>query len=270
MAIEVFDRIEKKFLLTEEKYNQIIDMMQGRIIEDEHSQEGAGYSICNVYYDTPSDDLIAKSIEKPVYKEKLRLRSYGAPGLDDKVFLEIKKKFKGRVTKRRIVITLAEAYAFLEKGERPKTEINNQIFNELCYFTQVEYNLVPKLFISYDRKAFFGAEDNELRITFDSNIRSRTTDLRLDAGIYGEPLLKENMYLMEIKCLHAVPMWLAGILSECEIYTRSFSKYGTIYQNSHQNKINYYNQKGDSECLNQYLNRQQQNQDLQCPQHLYV
>ncbi len=265
MAIEVFDRYEKKFLLTKEKYEDVKKVLEGRMIVDKHSKNG-GYSICNVYYDTENDDLIAKSIEKPVYKEKLRLRSYGVPTFSDNVFLEIKKKYDGKVTKRRITLPLEEALDFLENGIKPKSKINEQIYKELCYFTQVQYELMPKLYLSYDREAFFGKDDPDFRITFDNNIRSRRENVALEAGNYGKQLLGEDVHLMEIKVSNAVPFWLASFLSEHEIYAQSFSKYGTVYKNEY---VNNSGLEGEIICLNQYL-AQPQRQGFQFQQHSFV
>jgi SPX domain protein involved in polyphosphate accumulation len=265
MAIEVFDRYEKKFLLTKEKYEIVKEKLEGKMVADKHSKNG-GYSICNVYYDTEHDDLIARSVEKPVYKEKLRLRSYGVPKLSDDVFLEIKKKFDGKVTKRRITLPLEEALDFLNNGKKPKHKVNEQIYKELCYFTRVEYELLPKLYLSYDREAFFGKDDPDFRITFDNNIRSRRENVALQAGNYGRQLLGEDIHLMEIKVSNAVPLWLARFFSENEIYSQSFSKYGTVYKNEHVNNLGL---EGEIICLNQYLAQAPQ-QGFRFQQHSFV
>lgn len=185
------------------------------------------YTICNLYFDTEHDDLISRSIQGPQYKEKLRLRSYGVPEPEDMVFLEIKKKYEGTVYKRRVSMTLLAAERYLQEGIRPLT--NEQILNEIEYFFSF-YHPVPKLYLAYERSAFFSAGDSNLRITFDQNIRSRTDNLRLDAGDHGAPLWDKEYRLMEVKVSGAsLPLWLARILSELAIYPTSFSKYGNIY-----------------------------------------
>lgn len=193
-------------------------------------------SICNIYFDTDNSELIRTSIEKPLYKEKLRLRSYGTPNSDEsKVFLEIKKKFDGVVYKRRAAMTFRESEDYLNNGIKPSE--NAQIINEMDYII-CHYNLKPKLFLAYDRIAYNGIEDEELRITFDKNIRSRENDLSLKSGSYGTNLLDKNIYLMEIKANGGMPLWLADLLSELEIYPMSFSKYGNIYKKSLMNRSN--------------------------------
>ncbi len=224
-TIDVFKRVEKKYRLNEEQYKLFRERIEPYMAVDEYGL----HTICNIYYDTEDSELIRTSIEKPPYKEKLRLRSYGIPKDEDTVFLEIKKKYKGVVYKRRIALTLQEAMAYLEDGIKPENQ--TQIFREIDYFIH-HYHTVPKLYIAYDRIAMFGKEDDSIRMTFDQNIRSREMDMRLDHGDYGKVLSKEKMYLLEIKVSGAMPLWMSGILAELKIYPASFSKYGNIYKES--------------------------------------
>lgn len=231
MAIEVFNRYEKKFIISDEKYQKLRVRLEEYMEADEHSRNGEFYTICNVYYDTPNNDLIRKSIEKPVYKEKLRLRSYGVVPMDKKVFLEIKKKYNGLVNKRRTKLMLSEAYDFVETGEMPeiKPYMNAQVLKELHYMLH-RMELKPALFLSYDRVAMFGKDNKDFRMTFDRNITTRRYDVGLHYGIYGDKLLPEDTWIMEIKIDKAMPLWMAKILSELEIYPASISKYGTEYK----------------------------------------
>jgi hypothetical protein len=220
---EVFKRIEKKYLLTAQLCQALLPQLQGYMTADEHGL----HTICSLYFDTDRFDLIRCSIEKPVYKEKLRLRSYGTPGPGDKVFLELKKKFKGVVYKRRVSLSLEEARRYLLNREQPRSE--NQILHEIDWFLQ-RYQPEPKIYIAYDRTAFFGNDDQNLRVTFDQNILFRESFLDLSRGNWGTPLLKKDTLLMEIKVTGAMPLWLSHILNELEIFSTSFSKYGNIYK----------------------------------------
>ena len=221
----VFERVEKKYILTREKYNLLLEAIEPHMCADSYGK----HTIGNIYYDTDTYELIRHSIEKPKYKEKLRLRSYGVPMEDSKVYLEIKKKYDGIVYKRRISLTLAEAEAYLNEGMRP--EKDSQILREIDYFISF-YQPKPKIYLAYDRIAYYGKEDEEIRITFDHNIRSRENALSLGVGDQGTPLLEDDQYLMEIKVPGAMPVWLADILSELEVYPSSFSKYGNVYKTS--------------------------------------
>lgn len=217
-----FKRYEKKYLLTKEQYHTIRIGMAPYMKPDEHPC----YSIFNIYCDTGRYDLIRTSLEKPVYKEKLRIRSYGVPGSRDTVFIEIKKKFEGVVYKRRISMKQQDAVLYL-RGESKGSD--TQIGREIDYFLRL-YRPEPKVLIAYDRRAWSAADGGELRITFDTGLRARSNDLDLRCGDYGVPILSDNLYLMEIKIPGSAPMWLARLLSENRIFPVSFSKYGTYYK----------------------------------------
>lgn len=255
MAIEVFNRCEKKYILDEKTYNKFLVRLSDHMVLDGHNADNEFYSISNIYYDTRDDSLIRNSIEKPVYKEKLRVRSYGVPSIEDSVYVEIKKKYKGIVNKRRTSLVLSEAYDYLDNDICPdlnQNKINQQVFKEIDYFKHF-YDLVPKVHISYDRRAYFEKNDGDFRLTFDTNIRARRENVRLEAGNYGELLLNEGQFLMEVKITNAAPIWFTKLMSEMKIYPVSFSKYGTEYTRYIKNMII----KGEQVCFNQYLQRQQ-------------
>jgi hypothetical protein len=230
-TIEVFERYEMKYMLDDAQYEQVLSALLTYMNVDSYSAKTGFYPICNIYYDTPTDALIRTSLEKPVYKEKLRLRSYGNPkDMDTPVFLEIKKKYDHLVTKRRIVLKLSDAYRYMDDGTAPEDYwVNSQILREMDYFRSV-YDLSPKLYLSYQRKALAGKEDPEFRVTFDTDIRVRRDNVGLEQGNEGRQLLPPGKWLMEIKVLDAMPLWCTRILSGAGVYSTSFSKYGTEYQ----------------------------------------
>lgn len=218
-----FKRYEKKYRLTPAQQRMIIEGMREHMTADEH----AAYTICNIYYDTADWSLIRTSLEKPVYKEKLRIRSYGTPTDGGKVFVELKKKYDGVVYKRRITAPAAGAEPFLAGVGG---DAYGQIGREIQWF-QSFHRAQPRVFIAYDRLLFAGKEEPELRITFDTNLRWRDTDLDLRCGDYGAPIDDADMVLMEIKIPGVCPLWLSRLLSEAEAYPASFSKYGACYKN---------------------------------------
>lgn len=222
MYTQNFRRLEKKYLLSKEEYDVIMKKLKPYLMEDKYYKS----TICNIYFDTKDFTLIQNSIEKPVYKEKIRLRSYFVPTYEDTVFLEIKKKYKGMVGKRRIHLTLQQFYDYFDNHVLP--DCNRQISSELDYCFQY-YQLEPKVFIAYDRLSYYSKENHNFRITFDTNIRSRSKDLRLELGDYGDYYFEKENYVMEIKTLDSFPIWFIKILEECHIYPTSFSKYGNIY-----------------------------------------
>lgn len=234
MAIQTFERREIKFLLSGEQYEALQEVLTQYMNPDPYCIDGKTYGIYNVYYDTENDDLIRQSIEKPYYKEKIRLRSYLSPaGPDDRVFLEIKKKIGGIVNKRRVTMTLEEANNYMFHGIRPADNgkyIQRQVLSELDVLLS-RYHVSPKQYISYERAAYFGKDDKNFRLTFDKNITARRYDVSLDLESYGEQLIPETARLMEVKINGSMPKWLAEQLAALKIYKISFSKYGRAYQN---------------------------------------
>ena len=233
MAIEVFNRREIKYMLTDEDRAALLSIIGEHMNSDAFNKDGKPYSICNLYLATESDELIRKSLEKPEFKEKIRLRSYGRVALTDKVFLESKKKFDGVVNKRRTNFILQDAYDYfnsLSIPQNPSVKMNRQVMKEIDYIMHF-YRLKPKVFISYDRWAFFEKENQDFRLTIDTNIQTRREDLRLDSPAYGKQILQKGQWLMEAKAFKAFPLWFVRFLSERKIYSTSFSKYGTEYKN---------------------------------------
>lgn len=221
MYESIFKRVEEKYLLTLEQWKLLFKRINKNIERDKFYKS----TICNIYFDTEDNDLIINSLEKPLYKEKVRLRSYSVPSLDDNVFLEIKSKYKGIISKRRIKLTLNDFYQYLYADNPP---CDAQIMKELDYLFKY-YKLIPSYFIAYDRKSYRGCIEKDLRITLDSNLRSRKEDLKLELGDAGKKFFDSDKYIMEIKTLGSMPLWLVRNLSELKIYPISFSKYGSIY-----------------------------------------
>ena len=217
-----FKRYEIKYLLSAEQFQLLMTELADHIMPDEYHES----TVCSLYYDTDDYRLIRHSLDRPIYKEKLRLRSYGVPGEDDPVFVELKKKYKGIVYKRRISLPASQAAAWLAGDGRPGQD--GQMVRELEWFLH-SVRPAPRIFIACERTAWRDREDPELRITFDRNLRWRETELDLRSGARGEPLLPEGTVLMELKIPGAAPFWLAHLLSALSLYPTSFSKVGTAY-----------------------------------------
>ncbi len=222
-ATVTFERYENKYLLTGAQYKTLMAAAGGHLAADEYGRE----TICSLYFDTEDFRMIRASLEKPVYKEKLRLRSYGVPSAGSEVFVELKKKYKGIVYKRRVVMSYREAYNYLIKGVRPETD--SQILREIDWAMEF-YSPVPIMNISYCRESFYDKDDLTVRLTLDNEVLWRTDSLGLERGAFGEALLAEGERLMEIKTAGAIPLWLCRALGEAEIYPASFSKYGNAYR----------------------------------------
>lgn len=219
---DVFERYEKKYLLSRAQYRALRAALAPHMEQDAYGK----HTICNLYFDTEQFSLIRHSLDKPLYKEKLRLRSYGIPQLHDTVYVELKKKFAGVVYKRRVGMTLTQAYRYLLSGIHPAEEC--QIVREIDWFMK-NNPVFAAAYIAYDRVALFGKEDNDLRITFDEEVRAREHHLDLLCGDYGTRLLEPGAVLMEAKLPYAMPLWLSHVFSECGVQPGTFSKYGACY-----------------------------------------
>ncbi len=234
----VFKRYELKYMLTLEQKQRVLKAMVPYMRLDKYGRT----TIRNLYFDTDSYLLIRRSIEKPVYKEKLRIRSYSKADANSTVFVELKKKYKHVVYKRRISLPQAEAMKWL-LGEK-HTDKHTQISNEIDYFLDYYGTLHPTVFLSYEREAYYSNDGTDFRITFDDNILCRGDDLSLRSDVYGTPILPEGKVLMEIKCSGGIPLWMTHILSKEKIYKTPFSKYGTAYRTlifPQTHKLNSYN-----------------------------
>ena len=239
----VFKRKEIKYLLSSEERNALLPILNTCMEPDAFAHS----SISNLYYDTPDFRMVRRSLEKPMYKEKLRLRSYGTPEDTSTVFPEIKKKAMGIVCKRRISLPYQEAVSFLSGQQIASTDTCNgttqqiastdmcdgttrQILHELDWMLASYENLSPRVFLSYGRDSYKEISDPSLRLTLDQDILFRTDRLDLQEGAFGEAILLPDQTLMEVKISNAAPLWLAQALSEIGIFPVSFSKYGRAYE----------------------------------------
>ena len=218
-----FKRIEKKYVITPAARDKLLATLSSRLTPDPHGRS----TVMSVYLDTADFRLIRQSLDAKVYKEKLRIRSYGIPSAGASVFFEIKKKYKGVVYKRRLTMSLAEALHYLQTGIAP---CDTQIMREIDYAMQLYHNPQPVMLLAYEREAYFAENVPDLRITFDTGVRYRATELSLSSGDAGTVILPPDKVIMEIKTNGAMPLWLADTLDDLHIYPSRFSKYGTAYQ----------------------------------------
>ena len=221
--IVVMKRYELKYLLSPEQTDFFRKGLEGHMQADQFGLT----SIASLYYDTPDYRLIRSSIEKPTFKEKIRLRSYGLATDSSPVFLELKRKAYDIVYKRRVQSTIPLVRKFFDR--EGDICAGGQINNEITYFRDYYDTLVPACLIIYDRTAYF-EPDGDLRLTIDGNPRYRTDQLDLRVSMDGISLLPEGYTILEVKVQNAMPLWLTGILSAGKIYKASFSKYGEAYR----------------------------------------
>jgi len=225
LAIQtVFKRYEIKYLLTEAQQQRVLEAMKPYMQLDDYGRT----TIRNLYFDTDDYRLIRRSMEKPVYKEKLRIRSYSTAAPDSPVFVELKKKYRSVVYKRRVRLPLQGALDWTTG--KCGCMIQNQISEEIDYFLSFYASLHPTVFLSYEREAYYALDNGDFRVTFDDHILCRRESLSLCEEAWGTPLLPEGMVMMELKCSGGIPLWMTEVLTREHIYKTSFSKYGTAYE----------------------------------------
>lgn len=226
-----FKRYELKYLLTKEEKKRVLKRMEEHMKLDQYGR----VTIRNIYFDTDSYRLIRRSLEKPIYKEKLRVRSYRQAGPEDSVFVELKKKYKSVVYKRRLVLPEEKVMECFASGKT--LPICSQIGEEIAYFRSYYGTLHPAVFLSYEREAYYALDGSDFRVTFDENILYREEDISLRSEIYGTPILREDQTLMEIKTSGGIPLWMSEVLTQNKLFKTSFSKYGTAYQQIMNEKV---------------------------------
>ncbi len=219
-----FKRYELKYILTADQYERLLSALPAHMMLDDYGR----HKISNIYFDTDDYRIIRNSLEKPKYKEKLRVRCYGQPSEDATAFIELKKKFGGVVYKRRVYCEQNKVLSYLCDGD--DCVEHSQILREIDYFKTCYDEIKPKVYLSYDREAFFSTEDENFRLTFDFNIMARDSDVSLYSSEQDMEVLSGDYVLLEVKTVMGLPAWFLEFLSANGIYKTSFSKYGKAYQ----------------------------------------
>jgi len=233
MDANVFDRIEKKYLISESQKKHIISIIKLHMKKSKYYKS----EVFNLYFDTDQFDLISQSIDWGDFKHKLRARSYSGY---DRVFLEIKTKVRGSDVnpgyKRRAMITHSEFKNLSNKKQtlleimhgRDSSSRDLQIAREVDYLIS-EFNLRPKVLVLYHRESFSG--EDCLRITFDERLRYRADNLCFVKKKHDKMYFKGGQnIIMEIKSQTPFPLWLSRVLSENKIFPQRFSKIGKVYE----------------------------------------
>ena len=233
MAIETFTRKEQKYLISTQQYKTLLQRLTPYMRADKNGMDGR-YTVTSLYFESPDHKIYFETKNKLKFRQKLRLRVYDEADINSTSFFEVKQKHKKVVNKRRMLLPLSEAYRYLASEEenifiQNYETSNQQVFKEIDHFRSL-YNLKPEMIVSYDRKALHGIYDEELRITFDLNLRCRQDDLLLENGPYGENFIDPNLVVLEVKVNHSVPLWLTRILQDIACEQRSASKYCTSFE----------------------------------------
>ena len=216
---QTFERFEQKYLLDQKQFELILNRLKKHVKEDEYPHS----RIRSIYYDTDVNELIRRSIEKPEYKEKIRIRSYDEADDDDKIFVEFKKKFNGIVYKRRTKARCGQALKDIYQCEFADKQVSNEIRYALSHYE----HLHPCIFIRCDRASYISKDNPDIRITFDTDMKYRLKNLSLHSSDQDKSLTDKT--IMELKVKDAIPLWLSEILDEAKAYPNGFSKVGNAF-----------------------------------------
>lgn len=217
--METFRRYEKKYLLDFNQYQLLLNKLKDYVKPDKFFES----NIQSIYYDTDKFQLIRRSIEKPEYKEKLRIRSYDEASDDEMVFVELKKKLDGIVYKRRTKAACKDVIKDIYNCEFKDKQVGKEIIYALNYYDKLR----PAVYIGCKRTSYVSNDDENLRITFDEDVRYRMKKLSLKRSIEDKPVT--DKVIMELKVKDAMPLWLTDILNDVKAYPRGFSKVGTAF-----------------------------------------
>lgn len=239
MAIEIFTRREQKYLITKAQYAELVEQMSPYMRADQYGIDGK-YTVSSLYFESPDRKIYYETKNKLKFRQKLRLRVYDETDINGTAFFEVKQKHKKVVNKRRMRIPLTEAYRYLSlPPSMPLDDFdtsNNQVLKEIHHFRNL-FNLQPEMIVSYDRHAFHGLYDDELRVTFDLNLRCRDDDLALENGPQGINFIDENLVVLEVKVNDSVPLWLTRILQDLNCEQRGASKFCTSLEVLHSQEL---------------------------------
>ncbi|MCH3909997.1 MAG: polyphosphate polymerase domain-containing protein [Bacilli bacterium] len=225
-----FCRIENKYVIKSDVVPFFEEELKKHMEVDPYALNDGHYQVNTIYFDDASDNVVARSISHPDYKEKLRLRSYG--GTHPIFFIEFKNKFGDQVYKVRIILSEEEYENIVFHNVMPSKNgeyAHDRFIDLLDDFSNRHGGITPKSLIQYERSALINKPDDQyLRATIDSNLIYRRDDFTINK-LGGKPLVPSSSRILEVKIERALPLWLAHLLNQYGIYRDRFSKYGASF-----------------------------------------
>lgn len=226
-------RCEYKYLLDKMTADALRTRIAERLTPDENSK-GLPYVISSLYFDSSAHKLYFQTLDRSVYRYKLRLRVYGESNSSDSIsFFEIKSKLDGLSTKRRLKLPLAVNEQLWSDRTLPEElkPHDLKLARDILFLLDTD-RLAPTSIVSYERLAYCRNDESRLRVTFDTKLRIRTNDLDLRHGTHGTPIMNDEC-ILEVKSCSSIPLWLTRLIGEYRLANTSYSKYGkTLFNNS--------------------------------------
>ena len=219
-----FNRFELKYLVEDGAARRFASDLEGYARSDPHS-EGGGYSVWSVYWDSPALTFFWEKIDGEKYRRKLRFRRYGR---SPDVFVEIKQRVDRTVQKRRVRWSTEHVDALFGRGDiDPDLEsaVDDRVGMEALFLCRY-HGLKPTIAVAYRRRAFVGACEPDLRITFDRRLQYDAHGLDpAHPGRSGKYLFDPNLVVVEIKFDNRAPLWLVKLVRRHGLELTRLSKY---------------------------------------------
>lgn len=230
-AIRAFNRFELKYLVGRDQISAVRQDLADALEPDPHTADGS-YGVWSLYYDTPQLQFYWEKIDGIRFRRKLRIRHYGGPNelaSATPVFVEIKQRINRVTQKRRIRLPYLTALDLCERNVVPELDAHHEqvIAGEIASLLGT-FDLQPSAITGYRRLAMVGREiDSGLRVTFDTYLRGRTTDLQLDSAVTTPSVLDPSVAIVEVKVNERVPYWLTEKIARHNMQLIRISKYCT-------------------------------------------
>lgn len=219
------NRFEVKYLVRTDDVPGLAAEMADFTVPDTNAGNGRGYGVFSIYWDSPDWSFFWEKVEGHKSRRKLRFRRY----LDsDKVWLEIKQREDRTLQKKRLTLPIEEiTRVFDPDGDGTSWDGAGQepVATEALMMIH-RFRLRPRIGVAYRRQALFGGFDPELRITFDSRIQYRATDLDISRPFrQGKYAMDPRVSILEIKYNNRAPVWLTKLIRRRELHIVRMSKY---------------------------------------------
>ena len=242
MLFEDYDlgRYELKYAVPASCRDQIIEMASDFTRPDKWGRPlgnwpgATGYIVHSLYFDTPDLDDFSDRLAERKVRDRLRIRTYGAAGEGQPLFLENKKKYMDRVIKHRVHLCTADEWCLSPDG-KPWRHFESEVNDAKRFVYRNFANALERggrgamALVRYEREVFVGTsiDDPKVRLTFDHNLRGkRVNDAREIYARSVYDLIPRDYMVVEMKFDRIKPGWMREISSALRARAEPVSKFG--------------------------------------------
>jgi VTC domain len=226
--VRTFNRYELKYVVKVDKLANIRRSLEGRLEPDRFATNGK-YVLTSLYYDSPDLVCFWAKVDGESRRRKVRIRVYESReplNLESPVYVEIKQRVNRTTQKRRLKATYGEALQLCSGVRLDRDDVRDQRVADEVFDLAHRFDLRPTAITSYQREAWEGGwMDRGVRVTFDTDLRSRTSQLDLSSRTAGTTLMPPGLAIVEIKVNERVPGWLVRTVAMHDMRVETISKY---------------------------------------------